>query len=534
MASAQNPEKESLAELAKSINNAYRRHKMDADAARRHAQSAREHVKRLSLMLLEARERVGEEGAGWGKWVEENLAFGQRQAQRYLKLGRAHRRDATRVSGNSVREQLASIGSPVGRPARPETGEGEPDRAGDLVLGGGTPSAEPAGELGDGDDEEDGGFSVAPPAGGKTREPKPPRMGGVEHPLLRYRGGKWNLAPDIAKLFVAHRLYVEPYLGSAAVFLSKKPSEFEVLNDVDDEIVNLFEVVRKNPKELMGVVGLTPVAETEVRIAGETFGNARADVDPVERARRFLVISHQARVRLVGEPSYSAATGPTARKNVKLWRRVPETVWKTCQRLRNADLRNTEAKRKGPKDVTDEEYGIQKKDAVSLIVNDSYYEDALVYADPPYVAEKRSKKLYRHDIHDDPTHHDRLVKALADHPGYVYLSGYRNRLYEEELEEKRGWEAREMEEPDPDKPDKEIEILWLNPKAAAGVRKMEAQKKAAEAKLAEAEKRRRTPQHMGMVYTPPPPPEPPEPEIKPEVEIFGSLISAYLEEAGRG
>lgn len=312
------------------------------------------------------------------------------------------------------------------------------------------------------------------------------------------------------------------------MFLSKKPSTFEVLNDIDDEIVNLFEVVRTRPYDLIGVVGLTPSAETEVRIAGETLGNARADIDPVERARRFLVICGHARQRQVGELSYSAATGPTARRNVELWRRVPDDVWAVCQRLRNADLRNTEAKRKGPKDEDDEDYGVQKKDAITLIGENSE-KDILIYADPPYVAETRSKKLYRHEPEQkDPAYHNRLITALAEHPGFVYLSGYRNRLYKEELEEKRGWEARTLEEPDPKNPDKELEILWLNPKATAGVKKMEAEKKAAEAKLAEAEKRRRTPQHMGMVYRPPA--KLPEPEIKPEVALFGALIGAYLEE----
>ncbi len=503
-----------LAELAKGINTEYRKGRREEDAAERHKHSAEEHFRRLSLMLLEAREKVKEDSSvRWRTWVKENLIFGERQAQRYVQLGRIHREDPTRVSGGSLREQLASAGSPVGRSSSPEPGEGSPDGG----FAGQSAPEYPAGDP----DEEDGGSS-----GGKTRESKPPRLGGVKHPLIRYRGAKWNLAPYIAALFVDHRLYVEPYLGSGAVFLSKEPSDFEVLNDVDDEIVNLFEVVRTRPEELVGVVGLTPAAETEVRIAGETLGNARADIDPVERARRFLVLSHQARLRLVDEPSYSAATGPTARKNVELWRRVPDTVWKVCQRLRNADLRNTEAKRKrANKNEDDEDYGVQKKDAISLIY-ESYYKDALVYADPPYVAEKRSKKLYRHDIHGDPTHHDRLVKALADHPGYVYLSGYRNRLYREELEEKMGWEAREMDTPSADGPEKELEILWLNPKAAAGVKEMEAQKKAEE--RAEAEKRRRTPQHMGMMYVPPEPKH----EVKPEVALFGALIGAYLEEEG--
>nr|MDP9477686.1 DNA adenine methylase [Actinomycetota bacterium] len=221
--------------------------------------------------------------------------------------------------------------------------------------------------------------------------PAPPRAGGVERPMLRYYGSKWNLAPSIAELFVGHRVYVEPYLGSAAVFLSKEPARFEVLNDLDDEIVNLFEVTRTRPEELAGVVGLTPYSETEVARAGETLGDGGADLDPVERARRFLVVSHVARRRQVGELSYSVATGPTARRNVELWKRVPDSVFPVCARFRDADVR--------------------RRDAIE-VVRENAYEDALVYADPPYVPGTRAPKLYRHETPLE--HHERLVEALLD------------------------------------------------------------------------------------------------------------------------
>lgn len=75
---------------------------------------------------------------------------------------------------------------------------------------------------------------------------------------------------------------------------------------------------------------------------------------------------------------------------------------------------------------------------------------------------------------------------------------------------------------------KEPEYLWLNEKAQVGARRVDA--KLAKQK-AEAEKRRRqTPGHMGMVYSPP---AEPEHEIKPEVALFGALIGAYLEEEGK-
>lgn len=504
---------ERLTDLARGINTAHRQHSLNADAARRHAQTARAHLKRLSLMILEARERVEKEGMGWGKWVGENLVFGERQAQRYLKLGRAYREDPTRVSGGSMRGQMASIGSPVAPPSSPDPG-GHLDEEGELPL----PAKPPS---------EDGGARTDSAARGAKL---PPRPSGIKHALVRYRGSKWDLAHKIVPLLVEHRVYVEPYLGSGAVFLTKDKSKHEVINDINDEIVNLFEVVRKHPEELVRGVSFTPTAETEVRLAGETLGDGKASLDPVERARRFLVVSHQAHLRLVGPPSYSVDTSPTARSLATRWKNIPQKIWPVFERLRDADLRNTGEPDDGQEDGTrEDDVGVQKKDAVTLI-RENPYPDAVIYADPPYVAEKRSKDLYINDTAKDPGHHKRLVKALAEHPGYVYLSGYRNRLYEEELEVKRGWTARELEDPDPAHPDRELEVLWLNPKAQAGVKKMEAE--AARKKAEEEANRARQERGMGMVYMPPP--ASPEPEIKPEVAVFGALIGAYLEEAGRG
>ncbi len=329
------------------------------------------------------------------------------------------------------------------------------------------------------------------------RRPSPPRLGGVKRPMLRYYGSKWNLAPFITELFVEHRVYVEPYLGSAAVFMSKEPKKFEVLNDLDDEIVNLFEIIRTRREELAGMVRLTPYSETEVKLAGETLGDGDASLDPVDRARRFLVISHQARLRQFGDPSYSAATGPTARDNVALWRKVPDNFWPVAERFRDADIRN--------------------RDAIE-VVRENAYEDALVYADPPYVPGTRAPKLYRHETPLE--HHERLVEALIDHPGPVYLSGYKNDLYEQELEG-RGWVARKMDDP---AEGKEPEYMWLNEKAQVGAQKVDA--RLAKEK-AEAERKRAKPGHMGMMYSPPA--KPPEPEIKPEVALFGALIGAYRE-----
>lgn len=57
-------------------------------------------------------------------------------------------------------------------------------------------------------------------------------------------GGKTKLAPKIVGMMPAHRIYVEPFAGGAAVYFKKGVSEKEVLNDKDAEIAFAFRFLR--------------------------------------------------------------------------------------------------------------------------------------------------------------------------------------------------------------------------------------------------------------------------------------------------
>jgi len=43
-----------------------------------------------------------------------------------------------------------------------------------------------------------------------------------------------------------HRIYCEPFCGGAAVFFAKEPSRVEVINDANGELVNFYEVLRRD------------------------------------------------------------------------------------------------------------------------------------------------------------------------------------------------------------------------------------------------------------------------------------------------
>lgn len=70
-------------------------------------------------------------------------------------------------------------------------------------------------------------------------------------PLVPWIGGKRRIADRLLSLFPRHTCYVEPFAGAAAVFFAKAPSEVEVLNDVNGELVNLYRVVQHHLEEFV-------------------------------------------------------------------------------------------------------------------------------------------------------------------------------------------------------------------------------------------------------------------------------------------
>jgi len=95
-------------------------------------------------------------------------------------------------------------------------------------------------------------------------------------PLLRWPGGKTRLLPIVLPLIKPHVCYCEPFAGGLAVLLAKKPSVREVVNDLNGDVINLYNQVkfhlpelerevewilnsRKNLFDFMGQPGLTEI-----------------------------------------------------------------------------------------------------------------------------------------------------------------------------------------------------------------------------------------------------------------------------------
>ena len=224
--------------------------------------------------------------------------------------------------------------------------------------------------------------------------------------LLKYPGAKNRLAPWIVSHIQPHKVYCEPFLGSAAVFLNKEPAYNEILNDLDDDIYNFFKVVREHHEEFCRLIEATPYSRTEYSAA-----YMDEPVSDLERARRFAVKCWQG----FGcgnkyKNGYRRGIGDTSPNPAKSWSQLPKTIMLAAERLKNAQ--------------------IEHKDALELI-KDLCGKDTFIYIDPPYLQDTRKKYLYNHEMTDEQ--HAELLQIVKESDCKIMISAYENELYNTEL-----------------------------------------------------------------------------------------------------
>ncbi len=135
----------------------------------------------------------------------------------------------------------------------------------------------------------------------------------MPNPVIPWIGGKRKLADDIIPLFPDHRCYVEPFCGAAALFFIKHPSDVEVLNDVNGDIVNLYRIVKHHLEELYKQFKWALTSRDNWDWLQVTPVETLTDV---QRAARFLYLQKLAFGGRVDGQSFGTATTSRPRFNI--------------------------------------------------------------------------------------------------------------------------------------------------------------------------------------------------------------------------
>ena len=140
---------------------------------------------------------------------------------------------------------------------------------------------------------------------------------------FKWVGGKSRLRKRIISLFPPHTCYVELFAGAAWVLFGKPPSDVEVLNDLDQDLITFFRVVREKPAELIASFEWELVSRAEFERLAKVDVSQLTDV---QRAHRFyyLIMAGWG-----GELHY-----PRFQTSINRWRAWQQALWRATNPAR--------------------------------------------------------------------------------------------------------------------------------------------------------------------------------------------------------
>lgn len=105
--------------------------------------------------------------------------------------------------------------------------------------------------------------------------------------ILKRLGNKQKMAKELIKQFPAHKIYIEPFFGAGGMFFNKPKVEYNIVNDIDSDVFNLFNVVSNNKEDLEIAFINMPIHTDLLEYWKENKEN-----EPIKKALRFLMISN--------------------------------------------------------------------------------------------------------------------------------------------------------------------------------------------------------------------------------------------------
>lgn len=260
-------------------------------------------------------------------------------------------------------------------------------------------------------------------------------------PLVKIHGGKWFLKDWVISKFPSDYdtlRYIEPFVGGGSVFLNKKKSPVEIINDIDRNLMLIWNAVQWRCREFQLEMGQTPYCEASFNVAKSTidFGG------DFHRACVSYVVRRMSRGGLQKTFAWSDRQRGGQPGDVNAWKTAIHQLSLISERLRPlVELNN--------------------RPAIEIL---NKYNDnkSFSYQDPTYLHETRvSKKAYEFEMSEKD--HVELAEVNNNFKGKVLISGYHSKLYAQLY---KGWNVAEKKIANhaSQKKTKQVktEVLWKN------------------------------------------------------------------------
>ena len=229
--------------------------------------------------------------------------------------------------------------------------------------------------------------------------------------LVSYFGGKFpHLSWLIDQFPKGNYHFIDLMCGSANIALNVDYPLITV-NDLNDEIINLFEVLRTDHERFINLIYFTPFSRSELY----KIIDSPVSEDPVERAMQYFV-----RCQL----GYGANGSQNNHKGAGFEYKLHTTNYY------RVDNWNLKLKKMAAIVEKLKSFQVEGRDALDLIDKLDKPRN-LIYIDPPYLMKVRtSGKRYLHEV-DEAWHATLAEKVQQLNNALCVISGYDHRMYAE-------------------------------------------------------------------------------------------------------
>lgn len=243
------------------------------------------------------------------------------------------------------------------------------------------------------------------------------------------------MLPHILPLIPKHQVYCEPFFGGGAVFWAKEPAEVEIINDLNNQVINFYKVLKTDFESLKTVVEGTLHSRATYKTAMAIYGMPHL-FSELQQAWAFYVLTNQGFACMIGSWGFGKTKSKTlAFKNKKL-----AFTTDLAYRLENAQ--------------------IESNDALKVIKSRDT-ENTFFYLDPPYI-----NTALGHYKGYTETDYINLLNTLEQIKGKFLLSGFDNDLLQK-YTSKNAWYTKKVNLPKTannktGKVKRKIEVLTAN------------------------------------------------------------------------
>jgi DNA adenine methylase len=214
---------------------------------------------------------------------------------------------------------------------------------------------------------------------------------------ITYYGGKQNMVKYLLNLIPSHEIYCEPFFGGGAFFFAKAPSDVEVINDINSEVVNFFKVVKTNFSELQKQIQGTLHSRELYKKAMVVYEHPEL-FEEVKRAWAFWTLTNQGFASMIGSWGF----GKDNSKEKALANKRDEFTKVFADRLKTVQ--------------------IEHNDAIKVI-DRCDTKNTFVYCDPPYIGSNMGHyKGYTEE------QYKQLLTRLSKLKGKFLLSAYPSKI----------------------------------------------------------------------------------------------------------